>query len=452
MAKKIDDATKNNVAPQTQAPADVREQTFDLNEAYDEQTPKVTAQNTSDIVVVGSDRSSTGVVAENVFEKSEAERAEQSEQLPKPTSVALNMDEILSDAASQPYVEDESEQSIEEVTTRTLSPGRIVAKRFFRSKLSIAGLVILIILFAFSFIGPLFKDSCDFIWGEQQADHSNPVRYEYTNEIEIDKYTENPNAVYDEDGSNKVYIVTYSTPSNYLAPSKTHLFGTDDKGFDVFSRLMYGGRISLTIGFVVIILETFLGVLLGGISGYFGKWVDQVIMRIVDIFNCVPTMPMLMIVGVALEGLNLYGVERLYIMMAMMTLFGWAGTARLVRGQILSLREQDFMLSAEASGLTVRRKIFKHLIPNVIPQLIVSMTLGLGGIILTEATLGYLGIGLPTQYATWGNMINAATNNMVLTNYPNLWITPGVLIVLAVLGFNFVGDGLRDAFDPKARR
>ncbi len=414
--------------------------------------PEVEAQNTSEIVVVGDDSSSTGINAENVEANDEAEVAIQNEQ---PAPVSIDMDEILSDAASQPYVEDASEESIEEITTRTLSPGRIVAKRFFRSKLSITGLVILVILFAFSFLGPVFKDVCPFIWGEQEADRSNPVTYEYTNEINIEESDakNNPNAVYDsEGGSNTVYIVTYSTPSNYLAPSTTHLFGTDDKGFDVFSRLMYGGRISLTIGFVVIILETFLGVLLGGISGYFGKWVDQIIMRIVDIFNCVPTMPMLMIVGVALEGLNLYGVERLYIMMAMMTLFGWAGTARLVRGQILSLREQDFMLSAEASGLTVSRKIFKHLIPNVIPQLIVSMTLGLGGIILTEATLGYLGIGLPTQYATWGNMINAATNNMVLTNYPNLWITPGILIVLAVLGFNFVGDGLRDAFDPKARR
>ncbi len=408
----------------------------------------VEVQNTSDIIVVGNDSSSTGIKVGEFGEMSDAALAEQSEQL---APVALNMDDILSDAASQPYVEDKDEESIEEITTRTLSPGRIVAKRFFRSKLSITGLVILIILFAFSFLGPLFKD-LPFIWGEQEADRSQSVRYEYTTAVEVVSDPNNDYAAYDDNGNNIVYIVTYSTPSNYLPPSKTHLFGTDDKGFDVFSRLMYGGRISLTIGFVVIILETFLGVLLGGISGYFGKWVDQVIMRIVDIFNCVPTMPMLMIVGVALEGLNLYGVERLYIMMAMMTLFGWAGTARLVRGQILSLREQDFMLSAEASGLTVRRKIFKHLIPNVIPQLIVSMTLGLGGIILTEATLGYLGIGLPTQYATWGNMINAATNNMVLTNYPNLWITPGVLIVLAVLGFNFVGDGLRDAFDPKARR
>ena len=329
------------------------------------------------------------------------------------------------------------EESIEEITGRTLSPGRIVLKRFFRSKLSMTGLIILVILFLFSFIGPLF-DFFPFIWGERVSDESVTVTEEYGKEVTI--------------GDETVYIVTFAQPSNYLAPSGTHLLGTDDKGFDVFSRLMYGGRVSLTLGFVVIILETIIGVFLGGLAGYFGKWVDQIIMRIVDIFNCVPTLPMLMIVGVSLNAKGITGPAKLYIMMAMMTLFGWAGTARLVRGQILSLREQDFMLSAEASGLPVGRKIFKHLIPNVMPQLIVSMTLGLGGIILTEATLGYLGIGLPAEYATWGNMINAAANNTALRLSPNLWISPGVCIVLAVLAFNFVGDGLRDAFDPKARR
>ncbi|MDE5600919.1 MAG: ABC transporter permease [Clostridia bacterium] len=349
--------------------------------------------------------------------------------------------------------EGEKEESLEEITGRTLSPGRIVMKRFFRSKLSMTGLVILIALFLFSFFGPLF-DVLPFIWGEKESDRSTNVEKAFATEVIIDADVNNEYAVYDETegASNKVYIIVKSSPKNNQKPSANHWLGTDDKGFDVLSRLMYGGRISLTLGFVVVLLETLLGVVLGGISGYFGKWVDQIIMRIVDIFNCVPTLPMLMIVGVALESLNMYGPERLYIMMAMMTLFGWAGTARLVRGQILSLREQDFMLSAEASGLTIRRKIFKHLIPNVLPQLIVSMTLGLGSVILMEATLGYLGIGLPTEYATWGNMINAAANSTALRLYPHLWIPPGVCIVLAVLAFNFVGDGLRDAFDPKARR
>ncbi len=345
--------------------------------------------------------------------------------------------------AEEPAAESGEQMSeIEVATMRTLSPTRMVLKRFFRSKLSVTGLVILIALFVFSFVGPLFE-FLPFIWPEQQSDYSSTVREEYTTPVTVtgadgEEYT--------------VYVVTYSEPKNHLPPSWEHWLGTDDKGFDVFTRLMYGGRISLTVGFVVVILETLIGVFLGGLAGYFGKWVDQIIMRIVDIFNCVPTMPMLMIVGVSLEANQIDGVAKLYIMMAMLTLFGWAGTARLVRGQILSLREQEFMISAEASGLPVWRKIFKHLIPNVMPQLIVSMTLGLGGIILTEATLGYLNIGLPAVYATWGNMINAAANNTALRLYPNLWISPGICIVLAVLAFNFVGDGLRDAFDPKARR
>ena len=347
---------------------------------------------------------------------------------------ALNAEDAFA-----PYKEDAGEQSTEEITSRTLSPGRIVLKRFFRSKLSMTGLVMLIALFVFSFLGPFLPFS--FIWGEDEADNSQKVTEEYTTIVEAPTYGEEP-----------VYIVKFSEPTNYLKPSASHLLGTDDKGYDVFSRLMYGGRVSLTVGFVVIILETILGVFLGGLAGYFGGWVDQIIMRIVDIFNCVPTLPMMMIIGVALDARNVTGPAKLYVMMAMLTLFGWAGTARLVRGQILTLREQDFMLSAEASGLPVSRKIFKHLIPNVMPQLIVSMTLGLGGIILTEATLGYLGIGLPMQYATWGNMINAAANNTALRLYPNLWIAPGICIILAVLAFNFVGDGLRDAYDPKAMR
>lgn len=343
------------------------------------------------------------------------------------------------------------EPDLEELTFRSLSPARLVMKRFFRSKLSLAGLIVLAALFIFSFFGPMF-DFLPFVWGEQEkedADHA--VIFEYTTPATL--LDERGEPVLDDDGNPvTVLVVTYTPRVTYLPASGRHLLGTDSMGFDVFSRLMYGGRISLTIGFVVIILETLIGVLMGGLAGYFGKWVDQIIMRIVDIFSCIPTMPMLMIVGVALEKQGVADVPRLYLMMAMLTLFGWAGTARLVRGQILSLREQEFMLSAEASGLPISHKIIKHLVPNVMPQLIVSMTLGLGGIILTEATLGFLGIGLPTSYATWGNMIHAAANNTALNYYPNLWISPAVLIVAAVLAFNFIGDGLRDAFDPKSSK
>lgn len=221
---------------------------------------------------------------------------------------------------------------------------------------------------------------------------------------------------------------------------------------DVFVRLMYGGRVSLTLGFLVVILQTIFGIILGGLAGYFGKWVDTLIMRIVDIFNCLPSMPILLIISAVLDGMELDQKFRIYYLLGIMTLLGWAGIARMVRGQILYLREQEFMVAAEALGLSVPRKIFRHLIPNIMPQLIVQMTLGLGGIILTESTLSYLGIGIPIPYAAWGTMISAAQKPEILKYYPNLWIPAGCLIVIAVLAFNFVGDGLRDAFDPKASR
>ncbi len=358
---------------------------------------------------------------------------------------------VACDTAAGEAVLPDDDVDIEAVTSRSLSPTRLVLKRFFRSKLSMVGLIVILALFVFSFLGPTLR-FLPFIWGEQEKeDTDHAVIIEYTTEVDVTD--ENGDIVVDEEGNPiTVYVVTYTPQVTYLGASSRHLLGTDSMGFDVFSRLMYGGRISLTIGFVVIILETLIGILFGGLAGYFGKWVDQIIMRIVDIFSCIPTMPMLMIVGVALQQQGIADVPRLYIMMAMLTLFGWAGTARLVRGQILSLREQEFMLSAEASGLPVWHKIIKHLLPNVMPQLIVSMTLGLGSIILTEATLGYLNIGLPTAYATWGNMISAAANNTALNYYPALWITPGICIVLAVLAFNFIGDGLRDAFDPKSSK
>jgi peptide/nickel transport system permease protein len=238
----------------------------------------------------------------------------------------------------------------------------------------------------------------------------------------------------------------------YLAPSTSHWLGTDGYGMDILTRLMYGGRISLIIGFVVVILETIIGVVLGGIAGYFGKWVDMVIMRIVDIFYCIPTWPILIILGAIMDSYQIGPKIRIYFMMVVLAVLGWPSITRLVRGQILSLREQEFMTATEATGLTVSRRIFRHLVPNVIPQLIVQCTMSLGGIILTESTMSFLGIGVKFPYASWGNIISSVSNVFVMTNYWYCWIPAGMLILLTVLGFNFVGDGLRDAFDPKMKR
>ena len=238
----------------------------------------------------------------------------------------------------------------------------------------------------------------------------------------------------------------------YSPPSAEHPLGTDDHGMDVLTRLMYGGRISLMVGFIVMILENIIGIIIGGISGYFGGWVDTLLMRFVDLFNSIPYYPMMIIAGAIMDSFEVNPYLRLYMMMAIMGIMGWTGVARVVRGQILSLREQDFMVATEATGIKVSRRIFRHLVPNVMPLLIVQATMGLGSIILTEATLSFLGLGIKYPLASWGTIINSSSNIYVMTNCWYLWIPAGLLIVLTVLGFNFVGDGLRDAFDPKMKR
>lgn len=332
------------------------------------------------------------------------------------------------------------EDTTEEATYKEIGPKRLVLRRFFRSKLSIVGIVMIVLLFLFSFLGPVIYQK----WGESTVDRSSTV-----------KALETPHIWTDEEG-NKIQVIeelTIITEINsYADPSKDHFLGTDDKGMDVFVRLMYGGRISLTIGFIVVILETLIGIVLGGISGYFGGWVDQLIMRIVDIFNCIPTLPILLIASAVIDSWNLDADTRIYILMVIITIFSWSGVARLVRGQILSLREQEYITATEVMGLSTWRKIFKHLIPNVMPQLIVSMTLGLGSVILYESTLSYLGLGVQLPKAAWGTMIATSNDPQVLNYHLNMWLPAGFMIVIAVLGFNFVGDGLRDAMDPKAKK
>ena len=333
---------------------------------------------------------------------------------------------------------------------RMLSPGQLVAKRFFRSKLSVIGLVTLVILFLFSFLGPMMPGCSRWVKDggpkmDDNKDNIKPIVY-----VDVIKYE-----IIDANGE-AIIVDAYNFMTNegsdlnwYADMNSTHWLGTDMNGYDIFTNLMLGGRVSLTIGFVVIFLEAILGVILGGISGYFGGWVDNLIMRIVDILSCIPTIPIMLILSQMLESWGIEDIRKLYFLMAILTLLGWTGIARMVRGQILSLREQEFMLAAKCSGLSTSRKIFKHLLPNVMPQLIVQMTMGLGSIILTEATLGFLGIGVPLGTPTWGSMINSATKMDILIGYPNFWIPPGICITLAILAFNFVGDGLRDAFDPK---
>ena len=271
----------------------------------------------------------------------------------------------------------------------------------------------------------------------------------------------------DSDGVDAEYKLSYNANKNewsvmqfvdtkvfdtYSGPSKEHWLGTDRNGMDMLTRLMYGGRVSLYIGFVVVIMSTVIGVILGGMSGFFGGWVDMLIMRLVDIFYCIPSLPIIIILGAIMDSMRVDPQVRMFYLMMILGILGWAGTARMVRGQILSFREQEFMVAAEATGIRASRRIFRHLIPNVMPQLIVSMTMGLGSTIITEATLSFLGLGVKFPFASWGNIINDVNDTYVLTNYWFIWIPAGILLLATVLAFNLVGDGLRDAFDPRMNR
>ena len=347
------------------------------------------------------------------------------------------MEEQLKNAA---VTEPEDTEIPLDQNVRLMSPTRMVVRRFFRSKLSILGLIMVIGLFLFSFVGPLVYTQ----WGEIELDESGKTEYAISS------------TTYEVNG--QTYTVRQTTEKylkdNFLAaPSAEHILGTDNEGYDIFVRLMYGGRISLTVSFIAVFLITILGVILGGIAGYFGGWVDNLIMRICDVLMCLPGVPILLIISTILDASDIDAKYRIYLLMVYLTFISWTGTARLVRGQILSLREQEYMVAAEAMGYSTGRKIFKHLIPNVMPQLIVQMSLSLGSMILYEATLSYLNLGVKAPYAAWGSMINIiSTNQDILQNHLNVWVPAGVCIVIAVLGFNFVGDGLRDALDPKERR
>ena len=324
---------------------------------------------------------------------------------------------------------------------RLMSPTRMLLRRFFRSKLSIAGIVMLASLFVFCWLGPVVYHP----WAETESDRGGKMVYsEYTMTIE------------NEDGTTTEYIqlvATYNEVNSEAPPSVEHLLGTDDKGMDVFVRLMYGGRLSLTISFLSVFLTSFIGIVLGGIAGFYGGVIDNIIMRICDVLMCLPTLPLMLIIGTVLDAREVNPDYYIYMLMGILSLFSWTGMARLVRGQILFLREQEYMVAAEAMGYSTPRRIFKHLIPNILPQIIVSMTLSLGSMILYESTLSYLNLGVRVPFASWGTMIEVISKRSdILKNNFNIWGPPGICIIIAVLGFNFIGDGLRDALDHKQRR
>jgi peptide/nickel transport system permease protein len=228
-------------------------------------------------------------------------------------------------------------------------------------------------------------------------------------------------------------------------PSSEHILGTDAAGRDVFSRLLYAGRVSLSVGLVAVSIYTAIGLVLGALGGFFGGWVDSVVMRLADVFLSFPSL-IIIITMVSVLGPSVYNV------MLAIGLLGWPAIARLLRGDLLSLREREFVTAARAIGAPSHRIIVRHLLPNAMAPIIVAATFGIANAILLEAGLSFLGLGVQPPTASWGNMLTNAQSITVLATMPWLWLPPGFMIAIAVLSINFIGDGLRDALDPHLRR
>ena len=232
--------------------------------------------------------------------------------------------------------------------------------------------------------------------------------------------------------------------SRQLQPPSFHAWlGTDDLGRDVFSRIAYGARISLLVGFVAVGIATLIGILLGAVAGYYGGWIDTIIMRFVDIMLCFPSFFLILAVIAFLE-------PSIWNIMIIIGLTGWMGVARLVRAEFLSLRNRDFVLAVRSLGASDRRIIFRHILPNALSPVLVSAALGIAGAILTESALSFLGIGVQPPTPSWGNMLIAGKQTLGTAWWLSFF--PGVAILITVLGYNLLGEGLRDALDPRLKR
>lgn len=287
-----------------------------------------------------------------------------------------------------------------------MSPSKMAFQKLLKNRMAMLGLAAVVIVILFSFIGPLFM--------------------KFDMNTQTDCIQQGPMI-------------------------QGHVLGTDKLGRDIMTRLMYGGRISILVGLVAVAIELCIGTFVGAISGYYGGKVDAILMTLTEIWMTIPFLPVIIIMGTILSSLKVDPNVRVLFLILSMGILSWGGIARIVRGEILTLREQEFIQATEALGLRDRRKIMKHLIPNIIPILIVNATLDVGAFIAFEAALSYLGVGVSEPIASWGNMLQAANNQVNLQKRAWLWLPPGICVLIISLGINLLGDGLRDALDPKKR-
>ncbi len=341
--------------------------------------------------------------------------------------------------------------------------------KFSRISLIVLGMIYLALFFA-DFLAPYTKDFSDRtmayvppskIFVIDETNHlSKPYTYNYTREFD----SENLRIKYTLDRSQKHYIKFFSKGQPYkflgIIPMKRHLIttdtagrlfllGADINGRDVFSRILFGGRISMTIGFLALFVLFPIGLLYGGISGYFGGIVDTVMMRFAEAVMSIPSFYLLIILASILPS-GMTSTQRFMLIVIILALIGWAGFARVVRGMVLSVKNQEFVQAARSIGASRLRIIVKHILPQTTSFVIVAMTLSVPSYILSESGLSFLGLGIQQPDASWGNMLKEAQEYTNIIYRPWL-LTPGILIFVAVLAFNVIGDTIRDVLDPKSR-
>ncbi len=231
---------------------------------------------------------------------------------------------------------------------------------------------------------------------------------------------------------------------------KGYVFGTDNAGRDILARVVNGGQMTMTIGAVAVIVSSIIGIIIGCLSGYFGGWVDMILMRITEIFSSIPFLPFALILSAVLSTRSVPETTRIFMIMVILGLLSWTGLARLVRAQVLAEREKEFVLAAKAMGVRERKIAFKHILPNIISVIIVTMTLDFASCMLTESSLSYLGFGVQLPRPTWGNMLDGCNSSIVIQNFWWRWLFPALFLGIATICINVLGDTLRDVMDPKS--
>ena len=251
-------------------------------------------------------------------------------------------------------------------------------------------------------------------------------------------------------GAKQTYLVNEEDEITDKVGFKGYLFGTDNRGRDVLTRIIHGGKMTMTIGAVAVIVSTIIAIIVGCLSGYFGGWVDMFLMRFTEICSSIPFLPFAMMLSYVIRTMPIGETTRIFIIMVMLGVLSWTGLARMIRAQVLAEREKEFVIAAQSMGVKEKRIAFKHILPNVISIILVNITLDFAGCMLTESSLSYLGFGVQQPQPTWGNMLYGANNSIVIQNYWWQWVFPALFLAIATISINIIGDTLRDVLDPKS--